>query len=142
MNKGTFKKVNKTKKALFGPRAMLVCGFSSEEQQRFMQFLDIIDMGDVPVIFPTTGESETLLKDLLNQPGQAGRDLDSNMDRTIILSGVLENELHKTLSAYRDTPLPRPLWATLTAISQDWPLSALIEELKKERAAMEQRKRG
>ena len=142
MSQGTFNKIGKTEKMLFGPRAMLVCGYTPKEQEVFMQFLNTIRIMDVTVSFAATDQKKARLLDLLSQPDQSGRDLPSDMDRTIIVSGITEKELHKTLSSYRDTNLSRPLWATLTPISQNWPLSDLITELKKERAAMEKRKKN
>ena len=142
MSRGTFNKVGKTKKKLFGPRAMLICGYTPEEQESLMQFLNTIQMTDVPVIFAATDQKNARLITLLSQPHQTGRDLPSGMERTIILSGITEKELHKTLSSYRETNLSRPFWATLTPISQNWPLADLIAELKKERTAMEKKNKN
>ena len=140
MSGDTFKKVGKSSKTLYGPRAMLACGFTAPEQQALMGFLESINLADIPVIFTTETDGNTCLKDLLERPGQSGRDQACGADRAIILSGITENELQRTLSAYRGTELPRPLWATLTPYSEAWCLSDLLEELKKEREAMEKKK--
>ena len=140
MSEDTFKKVGKSAKTLYGPRAMLACGFTPPEQQSLMEFLEGIDMADIPVIFAAQTDGGACLKDLLARPGQSGRDQPCAADRAIILSGITEEELHRTLSAYRGTELPRPLWATLTPYSETWCLSDLLEELKKEREAVEKKK--
>lgn len=140
MSEGTFKKVGKSSKTLYGPRAMLVCGFPPPEQQTLMEFLESINLTDLPVIFTTATDGTACLKDLLDRPAQSGRDQPCGPDRAIVLSGITENELQRTLSAYRSAALPRPLWATLTPYSETWCLSDLLEELKKEREAVEKKK--
>lgn len=140
MSGDTFKKVGKSAKTLYGPRAVLACGFTPPEQQRLMEFLEGIDMADIPVIFATESDGDACLKDLLARPGQSGRDQACTADYAIILSGITEEELHRILSAYQSTDLPRPLWATLTPYSETWCLSDLLKELKKEREAMEKKK--
>ena len=140
MSEGTFQKVGKTDKTLYGPRAALVCGFSSEEQKALMAFMAGIELTDISVVFAAEADSQALLKDLVTRPDQSGRDTDSVLERAIILSGITEEELHRTLSTYRKLELPRPLWATLTPYSESWPLSTLLEELQKERMATKKKK--
>jgi hypothetical protein len=137
MSQGTFTKMGETDQPLYGPKAILVCGFSPPEQEMVMKLLAVIRLSDVPVIFAAAADGETPLADLLRRPDQSGRNADSGLARAIVLSGVTENDLHRTLAAYRQSGLPRPLWATLTPFSENWTLSALIAELVQERAAME-----
>ncbi|WP_167320864.1 DUF3783 domain-containing protein [Desulfosudis oleivorans] len=101
------------------------------------------DMGlsPLPMIFTTETDGTVCLGDLVNRPDQSGRGGDSpGLARAIVLSGITEAELHRILTAYRESGLPRPLWATLTPTSENWPLSELLAELDAERRAMENRK--
>ncbi len=141
MNQGTFKKVGQSEQPQYGPRAVLVCGFASNEQEIFLKLLKKIQLTDVPVIFSSTADGEKRLGDLLLQPHQSGREADAGNVRAVILSGISENELHRTLSAYRQVNLPRPLWATLTPTSENWTLSALLQELQQEKEAIENRRK-
>jgi len=140
MSDGTFKKVGESAEPMYGPRALLLCGFTSSEQKTVMKLLDTIKLSDVPVIFATTADTEICLKDLLTLPDQSGRNTDSDIARAVVMSGITEKELQQILSNYKGAGLPRPLWATLTPFSENWALSALLEELQKERIAMEKRK--
>lgn len=140
MSDGTFKKVGESAEPMYGPRALLVCGFTSSEQKTVMKLLDTIKLSDVPVIFATAADTEICLKDLLTLPDQSGRNTDSDIARAVVMSGITEKELQQILSNYKGAGLPRPLWATLTPFSENWALSALLEELQKERIAMEKRK--
>lgn len=104
-----------------------------------IKFLDTIQLTDVPVIFATDADTEMCLCELLTLPNQTGQNTDCDIDRAVVLSGMTERELKQILSNYKGAGLPRPLWATLTPFSENWALSALLEELKKERIAMERK---
>ena len=125
---------------MYGPRAILVCGFQPEERNAFIMLRDSVHLGDVPVIFARTLDRGERLGDLLLRPDQAGRDDDSVPERAVIMSGITEDDLHRILGAYRKTGLARPLWATLTPTSESWTLSVLLEEFQQERRAMEKNK--
>ena len=141
MSDGTFKKVGESTERMYGPRAMLVCGFTSPEQKTMMELLDTIQLTDIPVIFATDADVGTSLGELLILPGQTGRDTECDITRAVVMSGITEDELQRILANYRSSGLPRPLWAALTPLSESWALSSLLEELKKERAEMEKRDR-
>ena len=140
MSEGTFKQIGKSDKTLYGPRAALVCGFTATEQKVLMEFMTGIELSDLAVVFATETDGDALLKDLVTRPDQSGLDSDSGLVRAIILSGITETELHRTLSSYRKNDLPSPLWATLTPYSENWSLSALLEELQKEHREMQKKK--
>ncbi|MEW6076193.1 MAG: DUF3783 domain-containing protein [Thermodesulfobacteriota bacterium] len=138
MSQGTFTRMGETDQPLYGPKALLVCGFTPPEQDAVMKLLAAVRLTDVPIIFAAATDGEEKLADLLRRTDQSGRNADSGLARAIIISGITESELHRTLAAYRQSGLPRPLWATLTPFSENWTLSALITELEQERTAMEQ----
>ena len=131
MSKGTFKKIGESTEPMYGPRAIMVCGFSPSEQKIMMKLLDTIQLTDIPVIFATDSDTGICLGELLILPNQSGRDTDCDIERAVIMSGITEKELQQILSNYKDVGLPRPLWATLTPFSESWTLSSLLEELKK-----------
>ena len=137
MSQGTFNKIGESTEPMYGPRAILACGFTPFEQDTVRKLMDSIQLTDVPVIFAATADTDIRLGDLLTRPDQSGRDADSDIARAIVMSGMTENELQKILSAYKESGLPRPLWASLTPSSENWTLSTLLEDLKQERIAME-----
>jgi hypothetical protein len=137
MSQGTFKEIGESAKPLYGPRALLVCGFTPFEQETVMNLLDSIELANVPVIIAVTDDAETRLGEMLTRPDQTGLAAESDMARAIVMSGITADELHRIMSAYRSSGLPRPLWATLTPVSENWALAALLEEFNKERLAME-----
>jgi hypothetical protein len=46
------------------------------------------------------------------------------------------------MNAYRQAGLPAQLWATLTPVSENWTLAALLKELATEAAAMRSQPQG
>jgi len=126
---------------MYGPRAMLVCGYTPPEQEKLMKTLNTIQLTDPTVTFATEADTGKSLGELLTRPDQSGRNDNSDIARAVILSGMTEKELQQLLSSYKKSGLPRPLWATLTPFSEKWTLSALLDELKQERLAMERHKR-
>lgn len=141
MSKGRFKEVGESDEPMYGPKAMLVCGFTPSEQKTVMTLLETIQLTDVPVIFAKDTDNGLCLGELLSLPDQSGRDVDCGMERAVVLSGLTEKKFHQILTNYKTTELPRPLWATLTPFSENWTLSNLLEELRKERIKMEKMNR-
>lgn len=139
MTQGTFTKMEQTDQPLYGPRALLVCGFSGAEQDKIKDMLEGVLLKAVSTIFATAADNDQKIGDLFARPDQSGRNEAAGPARAVILAGITEKELHRILAAYRETGLSRPLWATLTPHSESWTLSALIRELEQERAAMEKK---
>ena len=52
------------------------------------------------------------------------------------MSGLTQNGLHRLMAAYRKAGFARPIWATLTPVSEAWPLEHLLHELQAEDKAM------
>ncbi|MDY6832803.1 MAG: DUF3783 domain-containing protein [Thermodesulfobacteriota bacterium] len=140
MKQTPFKKVGVSTAPMYGPRAVLICGYAATEQPALLEVFDAIK---APLIFATRDDGATTLRDLLARPDQPGQGGDfAGLARAIVLSGITEAELHRILAAYRESGLPRPLWATLTPTSENWPLSDLLAELNAERRAMESQKQS
>jgi hypothetical protein len=101
--------------------------------------LEKIGLAGVPVIFATSPDLEAAVGDLLTSEDKTGLDEASPMQRAVIMSGLTQNELHILMGAYRKAGLPRQLWASLTPVSEGWPLGTLLKELEKESKSMKSR---
>jgi hypothetical protein len=132
MAEGTFRKVEKTEEQMFGPRGLVVCGYPPEEHSPVSQFAAKLGGSDLPVLFASDDVAGKTLKEILALPNGHGQGKTSRLRRSMILSGFTQNELHALMSAYKKAGLPRQLWATLTPVSENWTLEALLEELAKE----------
>lgn len=121
---------------MYGPWKLLLCGYSADEQQLFLSFLEKIGLGDLPVVFVCDDQKNISLKQVLNEPHGSGLGKDSNLQRAGILSGFTQEDVHLLLSEYRKAGFPKQLWATVTPISIRWEMGFLLVELVKEAKAM------
>ncbi len=139
MRNGTFTKVDKSEEKMYGPRQLLVCGYTSGQQPIFLALLNQIDMADLPVKFITDADSHRTLKDILALKEKRGENKPSTLSQAIIMCGLTHKELHRLMGVYRGSGFPKQLWATLTPVSENWTVKDLLEELAKESEAMKQR---
>ena len=103
MAEAKFEKLSHSKNKMYGPRKFLFCGFSVDTQPKLMLLLKIAGLSDVPSVWATVEDSEKKLADLLEQPDQTGWGNDSKLPRTIIVSGITENELQRFMSMSKKT---------------------------------------
>ena len=139
MDGGTFSKVEKSSKAMYGPRGILVCGYTKEEQKAFASVLKKIQMSDIPVSFPGDADAPKTLKTLLEKT-ETGDTKHSSLRRAVVMSGLTQTELHNLIGSHRESGLPYPLWASLTPVSENWPLKDLLEALEQEAMALKKRR--
>ena len=144
MTDDTFQRVESTDRPLYGPRGVLICGYSKDEMTRVDKLIQAFP--DLPVTIASENDLDLPLLDLVM--GRAGADeADSTSpsgpkERTVVLSGLLEKELHWMMAAWKALKLESPLWATLTPHSESWSLRQLIRELTAEREAFARRARN
>ncbi len=140
MNDAKFEKVTQTDTPMYGPRRLLVCGFSAEVQPKFVTVLKMVDMADIPVIWATASQKDETLGTLFGLAGGHGWGESSDLPRTVVVSGIMEKQLHLLMDICRKTGMKGALWAALTPTSETWTLSALLRELSAERAQLARRK--
>jgi hypothetical protein len=132
-----FSRVTKSSRPLYGPRKLLVCGFTPEGQAALEAVITATSISEMAVIYAASADLEESLANLLLRSADTGRGEPSRMPAAIIMAGITEKELHQLMASYRDAGLPSPLWATLTPTSETWTLKQLLKELSAERTALE-----
>ena len=135
MDKGTFKKVGESKNRMFGPTCLLICGYAASEQKGIKSLIDTCLTSEIPLIFATKEDECTKLGEIVNSEPGKGKGTSSDLKKAIIMSGLMEKELHILLKSYREKGFPRQLWATLTPVSVNWTLGELLKELAAEAEA-------
>jgi len=135
-HKGQFTKVGKSKKRMYGPRGLLVCGYPEEARNDFLKLVDQVGLSVTRVVFASSNDLGTSVGDILTRESKAGFVGASDMSRAVIMSGLTQNELHRLLTAYRQAGFASQIWATLTPVSENWPLERLLNELRTENKAM------
>ncbi len=137
MSPSGFSKVGASaKKRLYGPRAVLVCGYAAAEQDVLLAMMERFRLTDIPAVFATGADMDAAVGALLALPFGHGRGEDSPLPRAIVLSGVTEKELSTFMAAWKHLGLPQQNWATLTPTSEQWELMDLLTELDLERIAL------
>jgi len=137
MSPSGFSKVGASaKKRLYGPRAVLVCGYAAAEQDVLLAMMERFRLTDIPAVFATGADMDAAVGALLTAAPGHGRGEDSPLPRAIVLSGVTEKELSTFMAAWKHLGLPQQNWATLTPTSEQWELMDLLTELDLERIAL------
>jgi hypothetical protein len=98
--KGTFKRIDKTDKRMYGPRGLLVCGYPLEEREGILELV-IKTLGEIPVIFGVNRDVDNIMGDIFKREHKAGLTDSSDLPRAVIMSGLSQNELHSLMGAYR-----------------------------------------
>lgn len=141
MSPSGFSKVGASaKKRLYGPRAVLACGYAAAEQDALLGMMERFRFAGLPALFATADDADRLVGEVLASAPDHGRGQDSPLPRAVILSGVTEKELSTFMAAWKHLGLPRQNWATLTPTSEGWTLMDLLAELDLERLALSQRR--
>ncbi len=140
MSDGGFEKVPQSDEPMYGPRKLLICGFSADIQPHVVKLLELLKLADIPRIWVTEEHAGTLISEILTLADSTGLGVTSGLPRAIIMCGLTQNELHLLMSGSREAGMKPPLWATLTPTSETWAIQDLLKELLAEHAAMQQRK--
>jgi hypothetical protein len=136
----SFEKIERSDRNLYGPRKLVLCGFSADAQSKFKTLLEIIGIRNLPLVWATSEDADSTIADLLQLENDTGAGSDSHMDRALIVAGIAENELHQLMSGCRDAGMKKALWAAVTTTSETWTVGRLLTELKAEQKAMAGRK--
>jgi len=137
----SFKKLSRSDEPLYGPRKILLCGFSPSDQNSFMSLIAQAGLRDAPQVWVAADQTDMLVADLLRLPDQTGHGQASTLPRAVILSGVTENEIHRLMALNRKISRQATIWATVTPVSETWTLKNLLRELQAERKALSRKKK-
>ena len=132
----TFKPVGDSDERMHGATAVLVSGFEGEQQQALRALMDANGLAEVPTVYIVEAFMEHSLFELARMPNETRAGQTAKLPQAVIMSGLTERELHVLMDAYREAGLPRPHWATVTPITEQWPIKGLLIELLKESEAL------
>jgi hypothetical protein len=135
-----FQKVDQSDNLLYGPRKLLLCGFTADVQPKFITLLDMIGLAAIPLVWVTEDQADIQVGDLAQLETGTGSGASSGLPRAIIMSGISQNELHTLMAGCRKSGMQQPLWATLTPTSETWLIQNLLKELAAEHEAMKKRR--
>ena len=136
MTDATFEKVSRSEKKLYGPVKIILCGFGPAAQPKFITLLKMLNMETIPLVWATEAQLDDTLADLSTTPGGNGLGKESNLPRALIISGIMENQLHLLMGTAKKVGMKNALWAALTPTSESWTLKVLLKELQLEQKEM------
>jgi len=140
MSDGTFEKVTRSANALYGPRKLLLCGFTAAMQANFAKVLDFTGLTDLDIVWVAAGQADDEIGQLMELAPGTGTGTDSDLPRAIVVAGISENELHNLMNTCRASEMKSALWAVLTPVSEKWTLRQLLLELEAERSALQDKR--
>jgi len=140
-NPATFEKLPRSDAPMHGPRGLLLCGFPAQVQPKFAVVLRQAGLSDLHRVWAGKREAERTLAELMQMPNGSGGGEDSGLPRAVIVSGLTANELRGLMGVCRRSGMQQALWATLTPVSETWPLGRLLGELAAERDALQRREK-
>ena len=141
MPKSGFSKLKTSDTPLYGPRGVLLCGFSAQAQSKFSSLLDMLGLSTLPLIWASKDAAQETVGELMKREHGHGAGVSSDLPRAIIVSGIKEKELHQLMSGCRKAGMKQALWATLTPTSEKWHLARLLDELVAERESLSNNRR-
>jgi hypothetical protein len=141
MTDAKFEKVSRTDQPLYGPRKLLLCGFSQSVQPNFNKLLELIGLSEIPKVWITENQADIQVGELVKLRDNAGFGVSSELPRAIIMAGITQNEMHRLMTGCRQSKMKQTLWATLTPTSETWTIQSLLGELAAEHREMQKRKR-
>ena len=141
MTDAKFEKVSRTDQPLYGPRKLLLCGFSQSVQPNFNKLLELIGLSEIPKVWITENQADIQVGELVKLRDNAGFGVSSELPRAIIIAGITQNEMHRLMTGCRQSKMKQTLWATLTPTSETWTIQSLLGELAAEHREMQKRKR-
>ena len=139
---GQFTKIGKSEERMYGQRGLLVCGYPEEERDKFCKMIETIGFKDILIIFACNHDLGEKVGDILGYADKTGFVGDSVMPRAVIMSGLTQNELHHLMESYRGAGFAPQIWATVTPVSENWPLESLLNELQAEHKAMKNKRKS
>ena len=136
---GTFQPLDDSDRRLHGAPAIIACGYSTGDQEQLLALLQSQQLTHLPLCWAGPAAATLTLRDLV-AAAKTSRDPEpenrTGIPRALIMSGLRTRELHRLMDGYRRAKLPYQLWATVTPLSEAWPLKQLLMELVGERAAI------
>jgi hypothetical protein len=141
MTDAKFEKVSPTDQPLYGPRKLLLCGFSQSVQPNFNKLLEFIGLSEIPKVWITENQADIQIAELITLRDNTGFGVSSELPRAIIMAGITQNEMHMLMTGCRKSKMKQTLWATLTPTSETWSIKSLLNELAAEHKAMQKQKR-
>ncbi len=142
MGDSSFTPVGESDERMYGEPKIIFCGHPASEQQLLLALLGKVGLTDLPVVFLSGEQADMSLERVVAElPHKTGMEINSDLRRAVVVSGLSEKDLREFMAAYRTIGLTQPIWAALTPSSEKWTVKELINELVAEHRAFKEKQR-
>lgn len=132
----TFRPIGDSEKKMHGNTAILISGFSADEQSSLSEHFPEWAMENVSLVVVATDTLSLTLAEATALPNKTNMGRTADLPRAVVMSGLQERQLNAFMRGYREAGFTRPMWASVTPHSEQWTVKYLLVELVKERKAM------
>lgn len=115
------------------PKVLLIYGYTNGELDSLISFLN---MHNHEYILVSSEQTGLTLEELITQKSVQQDPVPIPLQRTIVISGYSQQELHMFLQNLKTLNVHRPIMATVTPTSKKWAFGNLVKELMLEHAQM------
>lgn len=130
-----FKKIDE-KGILPGPRAVFLSGYNEESCTILDTFLKNKGVPEIQVVPCREDVLDNTLGEILKNQSRAALFPPEKLPQVMLWSGISHVELDKILDGFKETELPRPIFATTTEHNLEFPLKTLLRHLLDDQKAM------
>lgn len=123
----------------FGPLAVLLVGFLSEEVDAFRKLMLDMEADMVKIIPCTRAQLGSSLQQALESEYPVYEQPPLGTRRTVFLSGMFGAEVVDVIGGYRESGLPQAVWAAAVPNNYKRLVSELVSEVHADNAAMVRR---
>jgi hypothetical protein len=113
---------------------LLVWNYSADEKQALDTLLT--EIGAPPAECIDRARAHLTLREILAGTGTAGETLASE-EKVLLFHAVPEKGVRFLIHTFRQTSLPKPIYAMVTEHSINWPFAELLDHLVEERNRLE-----
>lgn len=138
-DEATFESIDQDDAPGIGPAAVLLAGYGPEADAPVVALLTAAGALGHRVLRVTREMLQGTLAMALGDPGGGAALGAAELPRVAILSGLSGRQLHAVIDGWRETGLPRPIWASTTPNNLTFGLRDLLKELLAEQRAMAER---
>ena len=116
---------------------LLVWNFTVEEKDK----LDLLlEKTQAPSAFSISkSQGRLTLREIIHTDAHS-RDPFNSDEKVVLFYNIPQKGVSFLINMFKQTNLPRPIYAVVTKHSIEWPFSKLLEHLKEERDEMERKK--
>jgi hypothetical protein len=113
---------------------LLVWNYTLEEKEKVDALLK--ELGAPPAAAIHKSQGHMTLREIIHSDAHAGGECKSD-EKVILFYNIPEKGVWFLLNAFKQTDLPRPIYAVVTEHSIEWPFSELLGHLVEEREKTE-----